>query len=398
MIDFTEKRAFGNFRCRELIGVGGFAHVYRGEHIWLKTPVAIKVLDVYIDPHDSESARQSLREALIAHSHRHPHIIPILDCNIEDGIPYIVMPYLQHGSLRTFHRAEMPLPIDLIIEYVRQITEALDFLHARGIIHQDVKPENMLMGDDGNLFLSDFGTVALIRHTGSYREMRHIGTIEYMAPERFTNAAPTFASDIYSLGVVVFKWMTGKPLFTGSPTEVIRKHRFVTPSTRRMTALGITPAIQQVLLTALAKDPQHRYQNASEFYDALHEAISQDEQDQLLPEDQPATTGRDTSKWKNMAATFVTSMLASIAISAFRYWLEHNPMTGIFTLLLGLLLFPILGALLWRNWLILCFHCAALAIATISGIFTHSWAGFGFALFISLLISAFTGFWQGYCV
>ena len=226
----------GHYCLYERTGSGGNADVFYAIDVLLQREVAVKVFRTRVNPHDYNSVNVYILEARTLARLNHPHIVRVIEFNISDDIPYIVMEYAQ-GSLRDIHPLGEHLSWETILHYLEQITDALTFIHQHDIIHRDIKPANLLMSENGEILISDFGTVALLQNTDSRAPFRFIGTIHYAAPERYVEAIPTPASDIYSLAVVVFEWFTGESLFTGSRAEVIHQHRFVRPSARRMAKL-----------------------------------------------------------------------------------------------------------------------------------------------------------------
>ena len=394
MLDFTGK-VFGSYKLLRFIGHGGYATVYEAVHIWLGEHVAVKVLNMRVNPRNTQEVRKSLSEALIANRLKHPHIIPIIDCNIQNGIPYIVMPYVKNGSLRRVHAEGVPLPLDTVIGYVRQIAETLTFVHSHNLIHQDVKPENMLLGDNGNILLSDFGTVGFIQNTGPHAPSELIGTVGFMAPERFTNDIQTPASDVYSLGVVVYKWLTGRLPFTGTASEIALKHVHAPPSTRPLHAQGIDLAIQRVLLKALAKNPRNRYQSAVEFYQALRAATRGADQPRHMPQGRQAHPNRMLFGWVDMSIIVAISMFLSPLPSLILYIRGVPLETDIPIWLICLPLLLIVGVLIRKNRLALQFILADFAVAVMIGLFAQSLVLFCFVLPGLLLISAFIGLLRG---
>jgi serine/threonine protein kinase len=264
----------GNYRLSKLLGRGGFAEVYLGEHIYLKTPAAIKIVHQRLS---GDALEQFLTEARTVARLTHPHIVHILEFGMEGETPYLVMSYAPYGSLRQQHPRGSILPVELIISYVGQAALALQYAHNQRIIHRDIKPENMLLGENRILVLSDFGlamqmhqlTSTPTHRIGAQEEM--IGTTIYMAPELFTGQ-PCEASDQYALGVVVYEWLCGSPPFVGSDVEVVRQHVYAAPQQLRSKVPALSPAIEQVVMKALAKDPQARFASVQEFASALKNA------------------------------------------------------------------------------------------------------------------------------
>src|SRR6266702_495695 len=199
----------GNYRLNSLIGRGGFGEVYLAEHIHLETLAAIKLLDMQLASTEAEHFRT---EARVIARLIHPNIIRVLDYGIDDLTPYLVMDFAPNGTLRQRHPKESRVAIDTVISYVKQIAQALQFAHEKQVIHRDVKPQNMLIGQNDEILLSDFGIAVTGSSTASRSVQDMSGTPLYMAPEQI-NGRPSRASDQYSLGIVVYEWLSGFPPF-----------------------------------------------------------------------------------------------------------------------------------------------------------------------------------------
>ena len=262
----------GNYRLVRQVGHGGFADVYRGEHIYLKTEAAVKVLH----PHLPGNLLQNF--LLEARNHarlRHPNIVQVLDFGIEGDIPFLVMNYAPHGTLRQRHPAGSILEASTIVSYVKQIAAALHYAHTRNIIHRDIKPENMLLSNEDTIMLSDFGIAIALRnfHNGNKLALLSLGTMiagttTYMAPEQFSGTS-YYASDQYSLASVVYEWFCGTPPFTGSDFQTAIKHMYRQPPSISETIPTLIPAIDRVVMKALEKNPQQRFASIQHFADAL---------------------------------------------------------------------------------------------------------------------------------
>src|SRR5579859_4448301 len=211
-MDNLVEKQLGNYRLTRFLGRGGFAHVYLGEHIYLKTQAALKVLHVHLTP----DAQQSfLREAqTIAHL-EHPSIVRVLEYGVEGDVPFLVMQYAPQGTLRQRYPRGTRVPADTVLPYVQQIASALDYAHQQHLIHRDIKPENMLLGRNNEVLLSDFGLVQLARSTDSQSKQALAGTFACMAPEQL-QGKPRQASDQYALGIVVYEWLSGSFPFQGN--------------------------------------------------------------------------------------------------------------------------------------------------------------------------------------
>jgi serine/threonine protein kinase len=177
----TTGQRLGNYRLVRLLGRGGFAEVYLGEHVRLGTQSAIKLLATHLS--DSE-AEKFLAEARTIARLEHPHIIRILDFDVEQDIPFLVMSYASNGTLRQRYPKGTRLPLDVVLTYLKQAAAALQYAHDEKLVHRDIKPENMLMGRHNELLLSDFG-IAVVAHSSRSQSTQEImGTLSYMAPEQ----------------------------------------------------------------------------------------------------------------------------------------------------------------------------------------------------------------------
>ena len=258
----------GNYQLLRLLGEGGFAEVYLGEHIHLGTQAAIKVLHTQLTSDDVDRFRAEART--IAHL-IHPHIVRVLEFGVEGKTPFLVMDYAPNGTLRQRHPKGTPLPLDTILLYVKQIADALQYAHDEKVIHRDIKPENMLLGRRNEILLSDFG-IALVAQSSRYQSAQEMaGTMAYMAPEQI-QGKPRPASDQYSLGIVVYEWLSGDRPFHGSLTELVGQHLSVPPPSLLERVSTISPEVDRVVLTALEKDPHRRFANVQTYATALEQA------------------------------------------------------------------------------------------------------------------------------
>jgi eukaryotic-like serine/threonine-protein kinase len=263
----------GNYHLVRKIGQGGFAEVYLGQHIYLDTFAAIKLLHARLESDDVE---YFLTEARTVARLLHPNIVRVLEFNVEDMTPYLVVDYAPNGTLRKRHPRGLPVPPAAIVSYTRQAAAALEYAHEQKVIHRDVKPENMLVGRRNEILLSDFG-IAVVSHSSRYSSGTEgiqdmAGTVAYMAPEQIqSQACPN--SDQYSLGVVVYEWLCGTRPFQGSFAEIAVKHTLTPPPSLLEKVPELPPAVEEVVLKALAKDPQQRFENVQVFALALEKAF-----------------------------------------------------------------------------------------------------------------------------
>jgi eukaryotic-like serine/threonine-protein kinase len=267
MADLAGKN-LGNYRISRLLGRGGEAVVYLGEHVYLQRQTAIKVLRTSLNEEDS---KRFLSEAQLLANLSHPHIVRVLDFAVEQGTPYLVMDYAPGGSLGRFHPIGFCLPLSTIVGYMKQIASALQHAHDHKIIHRDIKPENILLNaEHDHLMLSDFG-LALLAPTSELLSTQAMeGTVHYMAPEQL-RGKPTFASDQYALGIMVYTWLAGNFPFQGASQEIITQHLSSPPPPLHE---GVSQEIEEVVLRALQKEPQQRYASVEDFVQALEVAAS----------------------------------------------------------------------------------------------------------------------------
>ena len=255
-----------NYRLTRLLGAGGFGEVYLAEHLYRTAQVAIKILP--------QLAQDDLHSFLIeARTFRlkHPNIVQVLDFGVEGRIPFIVMEYAPNGTLRQRHPKGTRVLLPTIVSYVKQVASALQYAHDERLVHRDVKPENMLIGVQNQVLLSDFGIATIAHGTASQSVEAMAGTIPYMAPEQI-QGHPRSASDQYSLGVVVYEWLCGDRPFHGTLTEVAVQHATMPPPSLREKVPAISPDVEQVVTTALAKDPKQRFGSVLAFATALEQA------------------------------------------------------------------------------------------------------------------------------
>jgi beta-lactam-binding protein with PASTA domain/predicted Ser/Thr protein kinase len=257
----------GRYRIVRKLGSGGMANVYLAEDEELGRRVAIKILnDRYAN--DDSFIERFRREAKSAASLSHPNIVSIYDRGEAEGTYYIAMEVIEGRSLKELILTRGPLPIAEAVHYARQILQALRFAHRHGIIHRDIKPHNNLIGEQG-LKVTDFGIArygpSQMTEAGSI-----MGTAQYLSPEQARGAPVTASSDLYSVGIVLYEMLTGRVPFTGdSAIEIAMKHLNDWPKPPSKIRPEIPEEIDQIVLRALAKAPEDRYQSAEEFIEDL---------------------------------------------------------------------------------------------------------------------------------
>ena len=264
----------GNYQLVQVLGEGSFAAVYLGGHIHLGTLAAIKVLHTQLTSEDVSTFRTEAR--VVAHL-IHPNIVRVLEFGIEGNIPFLVMDFAPHGTLRQRYPRGTQLPLATVVSYISAIADALQYAHDERLIHRDVKPENMLVGRRNEILLSDFGIATLAQSSHNQRFSNTAGTMAYMAPEQI-QGKPCSASDQYSLGIVAYEWLGGICPFKGSTAiEVAMKHLSEQPPPLRDAVPSIPAAVEQVVMRALVKDPEERFLNIRDFAVALEQAGSFDD-------------------------------------------------------------------------------------------------------------------------
>ncbi len=255
----------GNYVIRSLLGEGASARVYRGEHIHLHTYAAVKVL------HTKLAEQEHLRfqeEARLVARLDHPSIVRFIDYGIQDGYPYLIMDEACESLRRKMPRG-VPLSLDQLIIYVRQIASALQYVHDQGLVHRDVKPENILLNQKGEALLSDFGIAITDSSLLSQSHEEAKGTAYYMAPEQWQGRAEA-ASDQYSLAVVVYEWLTGMPPFTGPTWAALAVQHCSEPVPPLRTRVPMLDrGTEAVVLKALSKDLAERFTHVREFITIL---------------------------------------------------------------------------------------------------------------------------------
>ncbi len=272
----------GTSTLRRLLGRGGMGAVFLADQASPPRQVAVKVLfpmttlapDMLL-----AFLERFRREAAAASSLQHPHIMPVYEYGEENGLPYLVMPYVEGGTLRDQMERERALPYSTIVHYLEQLAAALDFAHERGMVHRDVKPANILRSGQSHLLLSDFGLVKVLVEEPSTRMQLSnaglpLGTPEFMAPEQVLGQPVDGRSDLYALGAILYQMVTGSVPFVGeTPMQVAAQHLQSPPRSPSALRPDLPVAAEQVLLRALAKRPEERYARAQELAVAFRQAL-----------------------------------------------------------------------------------------------------------------------------
>ena len=278
---------FGNYRLKQLLGTGGFAEVWLAESEPVGEMVAIKILHSKLL---GEYQEQFLREARILAGLDNPHIVPLLGFGrLPD--PYLVMSYASNGTLRNRCPIGKSLPLKDVLLYIRQTGEALQYAHARKIMHLDVKPQNLLFNKEGQLMLADFGISAIVQsRVASSSNKQRIGTAVYMAPEQCLGK-PGFASDQYALAIMTYELLCGMPPFRGNELALMYQHVNESPLPLCDRLHNFPVLVSDVIMRALAKRPEDRFMSVAEFIEKLIETYSLFPQDTTAPQAHQSLAG-----------------------------------------------------------------------------------------------------------
>ncbi|TMM35406.1 MAG: serine/threonine protein kinase [Actinobacteria bacterium] len=253
----------GGYRIIEPLGRGGTSVVYRAEHVRLGRQAALKLLSPGIG--EADFSGRFLRESQLAASLDHPSIVPVYDAGETDGLLYIAMACVDGTDLKTLLAEEGRLPVRRALRIVAQVGSALDAAHAKGLVHRDVKPANILVAEDDHAYLSDFGAVKELASGGTTRTGAFVGTLEYSAPEQIEGGAVDARTDVYALACVLYECLAGAPPFH-RPTEVavLNAHLHAEPPKLTQAVPELPEALEQVIEKALSKSPLDRYGSCGE--------------------------------------------------------------------------------------------------------------------------------------
>ncbi len=271
-------RRLGKYEIIELIGRGGMATVYRAEHPGLGTTVAIKVLHPHLAG-DPTFVGRFRREAHAVSALRHPNIVRVLDFDNQGDLYYMVLEYIDGPSLSTYltelHDQGRRVSSEEIVRLFTPLCSALDYAHGQGMIHRDIKPANIMLTSDHVPVITDYGIAKITGATSFTSPGLVIGSVHYMSPEQAQGLPADGRSDIYSLGVVLFEVVIGRVPFEGeTPVSVIVQHLSSPVPMAHLLNPDVSPAVEAVLDTALAKDPGKRYERAGDLARALTEAFA----------------------------------------------------------------------------------------------------------------------------
>lgn len=392
----------GNYQLLKLLGQGGFADVYLGEHIYLHTRAAIKIVRSL----DEFDVNTFFDEARLAARLRHAHIIRVLDFDLEDEIPFLVMDYATNGSVRRRHPAGSQLPATVILDYVEQVADALHYIHSRGLIHRDIKPENLLLDRNDQALLSDFG-IAIAVQKAIASEQMPLGTVYYMAPEQIEGYC-CLESDQYALGVVVYEWLSGVRPFQGSVGEIVQQHLSTRPPSMCELIPALPPTLEEVVFRALAKDPQDRFEDVRDFAVALRSAFekklfvvrgadfsgrsARHKKPERGQEKTGDTDSRRRETWKEIAVYSFIDLLAGAALGCVLALLNVAPLLIEAILALFMILLPIAGAFARKNTPLFFLTCSLTVAAALAALLSRDLIVFNVVYTILLILSLLVAF------
>ena len=272
---FSPGTTVGPYQIIEQLGSGGMATVYKAYHPALDRDVALKVLHPAFK-NDPQFFNRFQREARIVAKLEHPNIVPVYDFNEFEGEPYLVMRFVRGKTLKA-HMSAAPFGAEKVLQLMNPVCDALAYAHRQGILHRDIKPSNIIWGDDGHIFLTDFGLARMVElGESTLSQDMLVGTPQYISPEQAQGQREIDGrTDIYALGVVLFEMLTGRvPYSADTPFAIIHDHIYKPLPLPHTINPNIDPLVEKVLLRALAKAPEDRFGTVDEFWKALQQSLS----------------------------------------------------------------------------------------------------------------------------
>ena len=269
----------GKYRVKSELGRGGMGAVYLAEQPGLGREVAIKELIQSADP---VALKRFLQEAQVMARTSHPNLVQVHDMELQGNVNYLVLEFVRGRSLREWMN-HGPIPPPQVFAVMHGVLQALDYAHRHAIVHRDMKPENVLIADEGMVKVADFGIARLMDDTGvggtATKTGTTVGTPQYMSPEQVASSKVDGRSDIYSAGVMFYELVAGQPPFSASdldgPFTLMAKHVQAPPKPPSVFQPGLNPELEQIILKALAKRPEERFQTGQEFDVAMSRVADQ---------------------------------------------------------------------------------------------------------------------------
>ncbi len=282
----------GRYTVREVIGIGGMAIVLKAYDNIMNRDVALKILNDELHS-DEDAIRRFVNESKAVAMLSEPHIVSIYDVAFTDTLQYIAMEFVDGTTLKDYMKNKLPLSVQEALHYTEQILMGLEHAHEKGIVHQDIKPQNILLLDGGHIKVADFG-IAKLPTGDETTNGQIIGTINYISPEQVSAEPTDFHTDLYSLGVMLYEMITGKlPFIADNPKEVARMHKEVQPLPPSHWNTSIPHGLNQLILKALQKKQSDRFRSAHSMLRAVQmiknnpDAVF-DPSDQTKPEENTA--------------------------------------------------------------------------------------------------------------
>ena len=282
------------YRIEKVIGVGGMAIVFKATDLLMRRVVAVKILKDEISA-DEQSVKRFINESKAVAMLSHPNIVNIYDVSVRENVKYIVMEFVEGITLKNYMKHREVLSLREIISYTTQMLRALDHAHKKGIVHRDIKPQNIMLVKDGIIKVTDFGIAKLPNAETITMTDKAIGTVYYISPEQVTGKDNDSRSDLYSLGVMMYEMATGTlPFNADTPISVAMKQVNDEPTPPREVNPYIPVGLEQIILKAMEKDPDERYQSAEEMLNQLQKL--RENPKIIFKEKKPKSKAKDDSK------------------------------------------------------------------------------------------------------
>lgn len=278
------ERISNRYKLIREIGAGGMAKVFLAEDLILERQVAVKLM-AYNFHNDEASIRRFKREALSTTELLHSNIVNVVDVG-EDETPYIVMEYVEGYDLKEYIKEHHPIPYKKTVDIMNQILNAVEYAHKHNIIHRDLKPQNILIAHDETVKITDFGIAVALSENSITQTNSLLGSVHYISPEQARGSMATKQSDIYSLGILLYELLSGEVPFDGeSAVSIALKHFQNDMPSLREKDTSLPQALENVVLKATAKEPQHRYQSVHEMNEDLKSALlpSRSSEEKFVP-------------------------------------------------------------------------------------------------------------------
>ncbi|OBG56986.1 MULTISPECIES: serine/threonine-protein kinase [unclassified Mycobacterium] len=324
---------FGPYHLKRLLGRGGMGEVYEAEHTVKQWTVALKLMS-HTFSQDPVFRKRMEREARITGRLLEPHVVPIHDYGEIDGQLYLEMRLIEGIDLGSLLEREGPLPASRAVAIVHQVAAALDAAHAAGVTHRDVKPQNILITGDDFAYLVDFGIASAKSDEKLTQLGTAVGTLKYMAPERFSSEEVTPRADVYALACVLYECLTATPPYPADSTGMLVSAHLMQPIPKPSEqGSGVSPAFDAVIAGGMAKTPIERYPTAGALAEAAHRALSSPERQRaetILRDSEIVSPAiglqhRSAPPKRNRWPIVAAAVVAVVAVCAVGIWLALKP-------------------------------------------------------------------------